>query len=81
MPLQLVCFPWPWQKIQVPWPTTPDKIILPEEETEKPVASEKESEEGDPSQEGSVKAKPRKDPIWKGFVSGIKKWLEDDDIE
>ena len=59
----------------------PNEIILPEEETEKPVATETEPEEGDPDQEGSVKAKPRKDPIWKGFVSGIKKWLEDDDIE
>jgi hypothetical protein len=38
-------------------------------------------EEGAPEQEGSTKAKPRKDPIWKGFVSGIKQWLEDDDIE
>jgi hypothetical protein len=59
----------------------PNEIILPEVETEKPVATETEPEEGDPDQEGSVKAKPRKDPIWKGFVSGIKKWLEDDDIE
>ena len=59
----------------------PNEIILPEEETQKPVASEAEPEEGDPHQEGSVKAKPRKDPVWKSFVSGILNWLEDDDIE
>tara|TARA_Y100000385_G_C13109442_1_gene651433 strand:+ start:1566 stop:2930 length:1365 start_codon:yes stop_codon:yes gene_type:complete len=59
----------------------PNEIILPEEETQKPVAPEAEPEEGDPDQEGSVKAKPRKDPVWKSFVSGILNWLEDDDIE
>ena len=63
----------------------PNEIVLPETE-EAPVeeenpAPEVELEEGAPEQEGSTKAKPRKDPIWKGFVSGIKQWLEDDDIE
>jgi cell division protein FtsA len=63
----------------------PNEIVLPETQ-EAPVeeetpAPEVELEEGAPEQEGSTKAKPRKDPIWKGFVSGIKQWLEDDDIE
>ena len=37
--------------------------------------------EGAPDQTGSAMAPPRKDPFWKGFVSGIKEWLENDDIE
>jgi hypothetical protein len=63
----------------------PNEIAVPEaapviEETpeiEAPI-----EEEGSPEQTGSTQAKPRKDPLWKGFVSGIKEWLEnDDDIE
>jgi hypothetical protein len=60
----------------------PNEIVLPESEaTPEEAAPEVVLEEGAPEQEGSTKAKPRKDPIWKGFVSGIKQWLEDDDIE
>ncbi|HCP41817.1 MAG TPA: cell division protein FtsA, partial [Cryomorphaceae bacterium] len=60
----------------------PNEIVLPESESApEEAAQEAVLEEGAPEQEGSTKAKPRKDPIWKGFVSGIKQWLEDDDIE
>lgn len=59
----------------------PNEIVLPESEAITEAVPEEILEEGAPEQEGSTKAKPRKDPIWKGFVSGIKQWLEDDDIE
>ena len=59
----------------------PNEIVLPESEAMPEAVPEEVLEEGAPEQEGSTKAKPRKDPIWKGFVSGIKQWLEDDDIE
>lgn len=59
----------------------PNEIVLPESEATPEAIPEEVLEEGAPEQEGSTKAKPRKDPIWKGFVSGIKQWLEDDDIE
>jgi len=59
----------------------PNEIVLPESEATTEAIPEEILEEGAPEQEGSTKAKPRKDPIWKGFVSGIKQWLEDDDIE
>jgi cell division protein FtsA len=59
----------------------PNEIVLPESEATTEAVPEEILEEGAPEQEGSTKAKPRKDPIWKGFVSGIKQWLEDDDIE
>jgi cell division protein FtsA len=59
----------------------PNEIVLPESEATTEAVPEEVLEEGAPEQEGSTKAKPRKDPIWKGFVSGIKQWLEDDDIE
>jgi len=63
----------------------PNEIAVPEPEPvidETPEIEEVQEEEGSPEQTGSTQAKPRKDPLWKGFVSGIKEWLEnDDDIE
>ena len=53
----------------------PNEIVLPESEATPEAIPEEVLEEGAPEQEGSTKAKPRKDPIWKGFVSGIKQWF------
>lgn len=49
---------------------------------QQPEEVQEEEKLGSPEQTGSTQAKPRKDPFWKGFVGGIKEWLEsDDDIE
>ena len=54
----------------------------PEVIEEAPETEVAEGQEGDPDQEGSTQAAPRKDPIWKGFMRNIKEWLQDeDDIE
>ena len=57
-------------------------------ETDTPIAeaetdtSETQEEEGSPTQTGSTMAPPRKDPFWKGFITNIKDWLEnDEDVE
>ena len=67
-------------EVKEPMAFDPNEIILPEPQSQEQ-ASEEVIEEDNLAQEGSTKAKPRKDPIWKGFVSGLKQWLEDDDIE
>ena len=59
----------------------PNESDLPAPPTEEILEAEELEVEGAPDQTGSAMAPPRKDPFWKGFVSGIKEWLENDDIE
>ena len=59
----------------------PNESDVPAPPTEEILEAEELEVEGAPDQTGSAMAPPRKDPFWKGFVSGIKEWLENDDIE
>ena len=68
-------------EVTEPMAYDPNEIVLPESPSQEQLPVEEVVEEDNLAQEGSTKAKPRKDPIWKGFVSGLKQWLEDDDIE
>ena len=68
-------------EVTEPMAYDPNEIVLPEPPSQEQAPVEEVVEEDNLTQEGSTKAKPRKDPIWKGFVSGLKQWLEDDDIE
>ena len=55
------------------------QVLHPTLDVEVPEVQE---EEGSPTQTGSTKAPPRKDPFWKGFITNIKDWLEnDEDVE
>jgi len=68
--------------------TTPHTMAYDPTETDTPIveaeveAPEVVEEEGSPTQTGSTMAPPRKDPFWKGFITNIKDWLEnDEDVE